>query len=184
MKLLTAADMVCELSTPGYHRPMPKRLPPLRTLAPYLLIAAGLLGLAGWWLANRAAPTPEQRVAAVIHQVAAGVERHDLRAIVGGISRQYRDSRGNDYEDIWRQAVRYVNSGERVRVAVSDLHAQVQGRLAVATLSVAVSGQGPLGEEIILHNQLGLHLRREGWRGRWRITGSEGWQATVEPYHD
>lgn len=163
---------------------MPKRLPPLRVLAPYLLIAAGLLGLAGWWLADRAAPSPEQQITALIHQVAGGVEHHDLRAIVGGISRHYRDSRGNRYQDIWRQAVRYANSGEQVQVAVSNVHAEVRGRLAVATLDVAVSGAGPLGEEIVLADQISLHLRREGWRGRWRVTGSEGWQATVEPYRD
>lgn len=163
---------------------MRKCLPPLRALAPYLLIAAGLLGLAGWWLAGRAAPSPEQQIAAVIHQVAGGVVHHDLRAIVGGLSRQYHDSRGNRYEDIWRQAVRYVNSGERVQVAVSNIQADAQGRLAVASLDVAVSGQGPFGEEILLAGPITLHLRREGWRGRWRITGSEGWQATVEPYRD
>jgi len=156
------------------------RLPPLRVLAPYLLIAAGLSGLGWWWWQSRPRPSDEQRLAALVAGVAHGVEQHRLGEIVGPLSREYQDSRGYNYQGIWRQAVRYVGARYATRVQISNFQPEVAREVAVATLQVRVTSVAGVSYQ----GALTLHFRREGlwgWRG-WKITNSEGWQGVVEAY--
>jgi len=148
---------------------------------PYLLIAAGLLGFALWWVLLRPQPRDEQRLAALVGQVASGVERHRLRAIMSALSRDYQDSRGYTYREIWRQAARYVASAPPTRVRISNFQPEVAGDLAIATMWVWVHSVGGAGEVVTYEGPVSAHFHREGLAG-WKITNTEGWQATVEPY--
>jgi len=150
--------------------------------APYLLIAAGVLALAAWWLLTRPRPSASECLERVVGEVAAGVEQHDLGAIMGAVSQSYRDPAGYDRREIWRQAVRYVASKHPTRVRITDFRAEAAGDLAVATMQVAVSAR----DEVTFDAELTVRFRREGFAlwPRWRITSTEGWQDALERYRE
>jgi len=144
-----------------------------------LLAGACLLALAavGLWLLLRERKPAREQIVESIMALADAAEAQDVAGCMRLISADYRDSRENTRDVLWRLARGAFRDAESIDVTVYEPEITISGSEATATLEAelsAVTSTGRHSEKL----EVTFDFKREG--RRWRIVEAEGWQQ-IEP---
>lgn len=124
-------------------------------------------------------PTEEDRIKKVVSDIEDAAERKDIKALLGHISRSYKDANGRGYEDIKGLLVMYFFRHQRVSVYVTDLDVRVSNNTAEVSFDAVLSGAKDLQTPAdILPEALGVYAFKAAFvkdDGEWKVM-SASWE--------
>lgn len=132
-----------------------------------------------FWSGSCRRLTEEDRIRKVVSDIEDAAKKKDIKAVLGHISRSYKDSQGRIYEDIKGLLVMYFFRHERVSVYVTDLDVRVLEDTADVSFDAVLSGAKDVQTSgDILPESIGVYAFKvifvmDG--GEWKVT-SAAWE--------
>jgi hypothetical protein len=132
------------------------------------------------WFSACSKDTEENKVKKVVTSVQHAAEEKKISAVLGHISRSYRDPQGNDYNAVKGILAFYFFQHQKISVYIPNIDVVVNGPTAQVIFQSVLSGRSTSGN--ILPEALGaynfeVHLYKED--GTWKITSAK-WERGGE----
>lgn len=104
-----------------------------------LIILITLLFLITFGSCSGALPAEEDRIREMIKEVAEKAETKDIGAIKKHISRNYRDPRGNDYQELSGLLLYHFFRAEKISTYLTEMEVSVEGEKATAAVEAILT---------------------------------------------
>ncbi len=125
----------------------------------------------------------QDRVKKIIATVQKAAEEKDIRKIINNLSRNYRDSKGNDYDGIKGLLLAYFFRHQKIHVFIPDIEVNIEDSRARAVFQAVLTG-GSKTETVtdIFPESLGMYafevsLIKES--GDWKVISAQ-WDQSVQ----
>lgn len=121
--------------------------------------------------------TEQDKVTKVISTIQKAVEEKDVKKVITGLSKTYRDPQGFDYDSIKGVLLGYFFRHQKISVYITGLEVSIEDTRARAVFQAVLTGGNTAGSAAgLLPEALGVYafevsLRKES--GEWKVVAAK-----------